>query len=186
MKQLYGKDAALTVAVDDSGYKFTLRATGSGNSGVDRMTLFCFDLTKLEEGISTAHHPDFLVHDSSVFDGVVAREAADIVLLDDNFATIESALDEGRRIVANIRHFGQLLFSWHRGVVIVVAVSFISGFTTPLAGLMIPWNNLVIDVIPSFAPAMEPGKKDAMKDPPWKERTVPAPLAKGLPNPPRC
>ena len=76
MKQLYGKDAALTVAVDDSGYKFTLRATGSGSSGVDPMTLFCFDLTMLEEGISTAHHPDFLVHDSSVFDGVDPRQRA--------------------------------------------------------------------------------------------------------------
>lgn len=76
MKQLYGKDAALTVAVDDSGYKFTLRATGSGSSGVDRMILFCFDLTMLEEGISTAHHPDFLVHDSSVFDGVDPRQRA--------------------------------------------------------------------------------------------------------------
>lgn len=96
----------------------------------------------------------------------VAREAADIVLLDDNFATIESAVEEGRRIVANIRHFGQFLFSWHLGVVIVVAVSFIGGFTTPLAGLMILWNNLVIDVIPSFALALEPGKEDAMKDPP--------------------
>ncbi len=76
MKQLYGKDAVLTVAVDDSGYKFTLRATGSGSSGIDRMILFCFDLTMLEEGISTAHHPDFLVHDSSVFDGVDPRQRA--------------------------------------------------------------------------------------------------------------
>ena len=99
----------------------------------------------------------------------VAREAADIVLLDDNFATIGAAVEEGRRIVANIRHFGQFLFSWHLGIVIVVAVSFIGGFTTPLAGLMILWNNLVIDVIPSFALALEPGKEDAMKDPPRRK-----------------
>lgn len=76
MRQLYGKDAALTVSVDDSGYKFAIRASGSGSSGVDRMTLFCFDLTMLEEGITTAHHPDFLVHDSSVFDGVDPRQRA--------------------------------------------------------------------------------------------------------------
>lgn len=76
MRQLYGKDAALTVSVDDAGYKFALRASGSGSSGVDRMTLFCFDLTMLEEGITTAHHPDFLVHDSSVFDGVDPRQRA--------------------------------------------------------------------------------------------------------------
>ena len=76
MRQLYGKDAALTVSVDDAGYKFAIRASGSGSSGVDRMTLFCFDLTMLEEGITTAHHPDFLVHDSSVFDGVDPRQRA--------------------------------------------------------------------------------------------------------------
>ena len=99
----------------------------------------------------------------------VAREAADIVLLDDNFATIEAAVEEGRRIVANIRHFGQFLFSWHLGIVIVVVVSFIGGFTTPLAGLMILWNNMVIDVIPSFALALEPRKEDAMKDPPRRK-----------------
>lgn len=76
MRQLYGKDAALTVAVDDAGYKFTISASGAGSSGVDRMTMFCFDLTMLEEGIATTHHPDFLVHDSSVFDGVDPRQRA--------------------------------------------------------------------------------------------------------------
>ncbi|RYF61490.1 MAG: DUF2326 domain-containing protein [Comamonadaceae bacterium] len=76
MSRLYGKDAALTVSVDDNGYKFTIKASGSGSTGVNRMTLFCFDLTMLEEGIATAHHPDFLVHDSSVFDGVDPRQRA--------------------------------------------------------------------------------------------------------------
>ena len=76
MRQLYGKDAALTVSVDDAGYKFAIRASGSGSSGIDRMTLFCFDLTMLEEGITTKHHPDFLVHDSVVFDGVDPRQRA--------------------------------------------------------------------------------------------------------------
>lgn len=76
MRRLYGRDAALTVSVDDSGYKFSIRASGSGSSGVNRMTLFCFDLTLLEEGIETEHHPDFLVHDSSVFDGVDPRQRA--------------------------------------------------------------------------------------------------------------
>ena len=73
MNRLYGKDAALTVSVDDSGFKFSLQVTSAGSTGVDRMTMFCFDLTMLEEGITTAHHPDFLVHDSSVFDGVDPR-----------------------------------------------------------------------------------------------------------------
>lgn len=76
MRRLYGSDAALTVAVDDGGYKFAIRASGAGSTGVDRMILFCFDLTMLEEGIATAHHPDFLVHDSTVFDGVDPRQRA--------------------------------------------------------------------------------------------------------------
>jgi len=49
---------------------------GSGSSGVDRMKLFCFDLTLLEEGAASARHPDFLVHDSVVFDGVDPRQLA--------------------------------------------------------------------------------------------------------------
>jgi len=76
MRQLYGKDAALTVSVDDAGYNFTISASGAGSTGVDRMILFCLDLTLLEEGIITNHHPDFLVHDSSVFDGVDPRQRA--------------------------------------------------------------------------------------------------------------
>ncbi|SDF94440.1 Uncharacterized protein YydD, contains DUF2326 domain [Klenkia brasiliensis] len=76
MSRLYGKDAALTVSVDDGGYRFSIRATGAGSTGVDRMVLFCFDLTMLEEGTVTEHHPDFLVHDSSVFDGVDPRQRA--------------------------------------------------------------------------------------------------------------
>lgn len=96
----------------------------------------------------------------------VARETADIVLTDDNFATIEAAVEEGRRIVDNIRHFAQFLFSWHLGIVIIVAIAFTAGFSAPLAGLMILWNNLVIDVIPSFALALEPGREDAMREKP--------------------
>ncbi len=96
----------------------------------------------------------------------VAREAADIILTDDNFATIEAAVEEGRRIVANIRRFGQFLFSWHLGVVLIVATGFILGVEAPLAGLAILWNNLIIDVLPSFALALEPGRDDAMADPP--------------------
>lgn len=76
MKRLYGKDAVLTVGVDDGGFKFGLKVTGAGSTGVNRATLFCFDLTMLEEGIRTAHHPDFLIHDSTVFDGVDPRQRA--------------------------------------------------------------------------------------------------------------
>ncbi|MGF1599135.1 MAG: cation-translocating P-type ATPase [Acidimicrobiales bacterium] len=96
----------------------------------------------------------------------VAREAADIVLTTDDFATIELAIEEGRRIFENIRRFGQFLFSWHLSVVFVVVAAILLGLPAPLAGLMILWNNLIIDVIPSFALALEPSSDDAMSEPP--------------------
>jgi P-type Ca2+ transporter type 2C len=96
----------------------------------------------------------------------VAREAADIVLTTDDFSTIEHAIREGRRIFENIRRFGQFLFSWHLSVVFVVVVAIAFGLPAPLAGLMILWNNLIIDVIPSFALALEPSDDEAMDTPP--------------------
>jgi Ca2+-transporting ATPase len=96
----------------------------------------------------------------------VAREAADIVLLDDEFDTIETAVEEGRRIFANIRRFGQFLFSWHVAEVTVITAALVFGFAPPLVGLMILWNNLVIDVLPSFALALEPSRSDVMREPP--------------------
>lgn len=101
----------------------------------------------------------------------VAHDAADIVLLDDHFETLEVAVEEGRRIFANIRRFGQFLFSWHIAEVVVITVAVLAGFPAPLAGLMILWNNLVIDVLPSFALALEPGRRDVMHEPPRDPRT---------------
>jgi P-type Ca2+ transporter type 2C len=96
----------------------------------------------------------------------VARQAADIVLTDDDFTTITHAVAEGRRIFANVQRFGRFIFSWHLGVTIIVTVAVLTGSPPPLAGLMILWNNLVIDVLPSFALALEPAGEDTMKDPP--------------------
>jgi P-type Ca2+ transporter type 2C len=96
----------------------------------------------------------------------VAKEAADIVLLDDEFSTIETAVEEGRRIFTNIRRFAQFLFSWHVAEVTVITAALLAGLPPPLAGLMILWNNLVIDVIPSFALALEPSRGDVMRDKP--------------------
>jgi len=100
----------------------------------------------------------------------VAKDAADIVLLDDRFETLEVAVQEGRRIFANIRRFGQFLFSWHVAEVLVITVAVLAGFPPPLAGLMILWNNLVIDVLPSFALALEPSRDDVMHQPPRDPR----------------
>lgn len=96
----------------------------------------------------------------------VAQEAADIVLTDNDFATIESAVAEGRRIFENIRRFAQFLFSWHVAEVAVVSLALMVGFETPLTGLAILWNNLIIDVLPSFALALEPGREEVMSRPP--------------------
>lgn len=96
----------------------------------------------------------------------VARQAADIVLTDDDFTTITHAVAEGRRIFANVQRFGRFIFAWHLGVTIIVTVAVLVGSAPPLAGLMILWNNLVIDVLPSFALALEPAGEDTMKDPP--------------------
>lgn len=96
----------------------------------------------------------------------VARDAADIILLDDEFPTIVTAVAEGRRIFANIRRFAQFLFSWHLAEVAVITVALAAGIDPPLAGLMILWNNLIIDVLPSFALALEPGREDVMDEPP--------------------
>jgi P-type Ca2+ transporter type 2C len=100
----------------------------------------------------------------------VAKDAADIVLLDDRFETLEVAVQEGRRIFANIRRFGQFLFSWHVAEVLVITIAVVAGFPPPLAGLMILWNNLVIDVLPSFALALEPSRDDVMREPPRDPR----------------
>ncbi len=100
----------------------------------------------------------------------VAHDAADVVLLDDRFETLEVAVEEGRRIFANIRRFGQFLFSWHIAEVAVITTAVLAGFPPPLAGLMILWNNLVIDVLPSFALALEPSRHDVMRDPPRDPR----------------
>lgn len=96
----------------------------------------------------------------------VAQEAAEVVLTQDDFATIEVAVAEGRRIFENIRRFAQFLFSWHVAEVAVVSAALVGGFATPLTGLAILWNNLIIDVLPSFALALEPSRRDVMTRPP--------------------
>ncbi|MGM0818638.1 MAG: cation-translocating P-type ATPase [Actinomycetota bacterium] len=100
----------------------------------------------------------------------VARDAADVVLLDDRFETLEVAVEEGRRIFANIQRFGQFLFSWHVAEVAVITTAVLAGLPPPLAGLMILWNNLVIDVLPSFALALEPSRQDVMREAPRDPR----------------
>ena len=86
----------------------------------------------------------------------VAKEAADMVITDDNFATIVGAVEQGRVIYANILRFVHYLFSCNLAEILVVFVAIMLGWPLPLAALQILWLNLITDVFPAMALALEP------------------------------
>lgn len=93
----------------------------------------------------------------------VAKEAADVVLTDDNFLTIIHAIEGGRTIYANIIKFVHLMFSKNLAEVYFIFVAIIVGLPLPLLPLQILWLNLVTDVFPAFALAVEPASGLTMK-----------------------
>ena len=110
----------------------------------------------------------------------VSKEAADVILTDDNFATVVSAVEEGRRIYDNILKAIQFLLSSNIGEIIVL---FFAILITPLLGKMfniditiietllpihILWINLVTDSLPALALAVDPAAKDVMQRKPLK------------------
>jgi Ca2+-transporting ATPase len=96
----------------------------------------------------------------------VAKEAADVVLTDDNFATIIKAVEGGRTIYANITKFVHMMFSHNLGEVIAIFVAIAAGWSLPLLPLQILWLNLVTDVFPALALALEPPSPDVMRQHP--------------------
>ena len=92
----------------------------------------------------------------------VAKESADIVLTDDNFSTIVRAVEGGRTIYANIIKFVHLMFSHNLGEILVIFVAILLYLPIPLLPLQILWVNLVTDVFPAFALAVEPSTKQTM------------------------
>ncbi|MEW6663494.1 MAG: cation-translocating P-type ATPase [Bacillota bacterium] len=98
----------------------------------------------------------------------VAKEAADMVLLDDNFATIISAVEEGRTIFANIRKTIQYLLSCNTGEIIAIFTAILLGLGSPLTPIQILWLNLVTDGPPALALGLDKPEKGIMQRPPRK------------------
>ena len=93
----------------------------------------------------------------------VSKEAADMVLLDDNFATIVNAVEEGRLVYANIRRFVKYILGSNVGELITIASAPLLGLVgVPLTPLQILWMNLVTDGVPALALALEPGEAGLM------------------------
>ena len=92
-----------------------------------------------------------------------AKEAADVVLADDNFATIVKAVAGGRAIYANITKFVNFMFSSNLGEVVMIFTAIAVGWPLPLLPLQILWVNLVTDVFPALALAVEPPAADVMQ-----------------------
>lgn len=96
----------------------------------------------------------------------VAKETADIVLLDDNYETIVDAVEEGRGIFDNIRKVILYLVSDSFTEVVIVVAALMMGMPAPLTAAQILWINLVADGLPNVALTMEAGDPDAMKEAP--------------------
>ena len=96
----------------------------------------------------------------------VAREASDLILVDDNFATIVAAVAEGRTIYANIRKAIQYLLACNMGELLVITSAILMGLGRPLTAIQILWVNLITDGLPALALGVEPGEKGIMKQKP--------------------
>jgi len=98
----------------------------------------------------------------------VAKGAADMILLDDNFATIVEAVREGRGIYQNIRKAVHFLLSSNVGEIITILVAIFTGLAVPLLAIQLLWINLVTDSLPALALGVDPAEEDVMDKPPQK------------------
>jgi Ca2+-transporting ATPase len=93
----------------------------------------------------------------------VAKESSDIILLDDNFHTIVSSIEEGRRIYDNIKKFIRFMLASNFGEMFVVASAVFLGLPIPFLPLQILWINLITDGFPALSLGLDPKEKDLMK-----------------------
>ena len=112
----------------------------------------------------------------------VAKETADMVLTDDNYASIVSAVEQGRIIYANIRKFVFFLISSNIAEIMVIFLSTLAGLPTPLTAIQLLWLNLLTDGAPALALAMEKGDPDVMDRPPRpkKEQIINGSMTLGI------
>lgn len=96
----------------------------------------------------------------------VAREASAVVLLDDNFATVVAAVEEGRVVFDNVRKFVRYLFTTNVAELWTVLAASLAGLPFPLYPLQVLWINLVTDGPPALALSVEPPEEDVMRRPP--------------------
>jgi Ca2+-transporting ATPase len=96
----------------------------------------------------------------------VAKETADMIIRDDNFATIVRAVEQGRMIYSNIQRFIHYLFSCNFSEIVTVFAAIMLGLPLPLAPLQILWLNIITDVFPALALALEPSAPNVMKHKP--------------------
>ena len=93
----------------------------------------------------------------------VAKNTAEVILTDDNFASIVAAVEEGRVIYSNIRKFVFFLLSCNIGEIIIVFMSILNNLPIPLLPIQLLWLNLVTDSFPALALGMEKGEEDIMR-----------------------
>ena len=96
----------------------------------------------------------------------VAKSASDMILADDNYATIVSAIEQGRNIYNNIKKSVLFLLTCNLGEVMAMVVTILAGWEAPLLATQLLWINLLTDSLPAVALGMDPGDPDVMKEKP--------------------